>query len=66
MFVGFEWALHDEIVAFITLGAVQNKKKTEHGDEATAKIFNLKLIILKNILLNFFIWHFPSSEERHK
>ena len=27
IFVGFEWVLHDEIVAFIPLSAVQNAKK---------------------------------------
>ena len=43
----------------LTLGAVQNKKKTEHGDEATAKIFSLKLIIFLKYFTQLFYLALP-------
>ena len=40
--VGFEWVLHDEIGAFITLGAVQNNKKSTWR-KSNNKIFGPKI-----------------------
>ena len=43
--MGFEWVLHDEIVAFITSGAVQNDKKLTLRKKMT-KYFVLLLLLL--------------------
>ena len=64
IFVGFEWMLHDEIVAFITLSAVQNAKNRKYRKHHE-NIFGPKgffffffFFFFYGLIFKFFIWHF--------
>ena len=54
------------IVSFITLGPVQNKKKTEHVEKTTTKFFDLELFIFLKIFYSQLFLSDTSSEERDK